>query len=106
MTKSILLPEEIDALLKRETPLGLSKASSLDEEITVSLEFVLDKNAPISVTHFLQLVVGDSMDMVKMVNEPMQIRINGQLVAQAEIKAMMICLTDILSKKERLKLIR
>ena len=79
----------------------------LDVPVTVSMEI---GRARISIRNLLQLNQGSVVELDRLAGEPMDVLVNGTLVAQGEVVVVNdkfgIRLTDIISPAERVKRLR
>ena len=97
--------------------LSVGKISSVAEQS--NLDFILDiplkltiefGRTKILINDLLQLGMGSIIELDKTIDEPLEILVNGKLVARGEVVVMndklAIKLTDILSPKERVEQLR
>jgi flagellar motor switch protein FliN/FliY len=79
----------------------------LDVPVTVSMEI---GRARVSIRNLLQLNQGSVVELDRLAGEPMDVLVNGTLVAQGEVVVVNekfgIRLTDIISPSERVKRLR
>jgi flagellar motor switch protein FliN/FliY len=91
-----------------------SKGSSIDED--VNLEVILDipvtiamevGSTKINIRNLLQLNQGSVIELDRMAGEPLDIKVNGTLIAHGEVVVVNekfgIRLTDVISPAERVK---
>ncbi len=79
----------------------------LDVPVTLSMEIGRTK---MSIRNLLQLNQGSVVELDRLAGEPMDVRVNGTLVAHAEVVVVNekfgIRLTDVVSAEERIKNLR
>ncbi len=79
----------------------------LDIPVTISMEV---GNAKISIRNLLQLNQGSVVELDRLAGEPLDVKVNGTLIAHGEVVVVNdkfgIRLTDVISQSERIKKIK
>ncbi len=98
---------ELHAERRTDTPGDIKLDAILDVPVTVSMEIGRSR---ISIRNLLQLNQGSVVELDRLAGEPMDVLVNGTLVAQGEVVVVNdkfgIRLTDIISPSERVKRLR
>jgi flagellar motor switch protein FliN/FliY len=98
---------ELAAERQPETEGDIKLDAILDVPVTVSMEI---GRARVSIRNLLQLNQGSVVELDRLAGEPMDVLVNGTLVAQGEVVVVNekfgIRLTDIISPSERVKRLR
>ena len=98
---------ELAAERQSETEGEIKLDAILDVPVTVSMEI---GRARVSIRNLLQLNQGSVVELDRLAGEPMDVLVNGTLVAQGEVVVVNekfgIRLTDIISPSERVKRLR
>jgi flagellar motor switch protein FliN/FliY len=98
---------ELSAERQPETEGDIKLDAILDVPVTVSMEI---GRARVSIRNLLQLNQGSVVELDRLAGEPMDVLVNGTLVAQGEVVVVNekfgIRLTDIISPSERVKRLR
>ncbi|MCC5851262.1 MAG: flagellar motor switch protein FliN [Alkalimonas sp.] len=103
-------PVELDEL-KEDSPAGgedkLKLDTILDIPVTISMEVGRSK---ISIRNLLQLNQGSVVELERVAGEPLDVLVNGTLIAHGEVVVVNdkfgIRLTDVISQIERIKKLR
>lgn len=94
----------LDSANDNNIPAGNNLELVLDIPVTLSMEIGRTR---MRIADLLELSSGSVVDLQKMVDEPLDVLVNGTLVAHGEAVVMDgkfgIRLTDVVSKQERLK---
>jgi len=102
-------PAALDALEDDSTPAGeeVNLDVILDIPVTIAMEI---GRTTISIRNLLQLNQGSVVELDRLAGEPMDVLVNGTLVAHGEVVVVNdkfgIRLTDVISASERLKKLR
>lgn len=101
-------PVELDELNDEAIPLGDPKLDViLDIPVTLSMEV---GNTDIAIRNLLQLSQGSVVELDQVAGEPLDVRVNGTLIAHGEVVVVNdkygIRLTDVISPQERIKRLR
>lgn len=96
---------ELDELKDESTPVDDPKLDViLDIPVTLSLEV---GETEIAIRNLLQLNQGSVIELDQMAGEPLDVKVNGTLIAHGEVVVMndryAIRLTDIISPQERIR---
>ena len=99
---------ELDELRDESTPLSAEDASKLDSildlPVTISMEV---GRSFISIRNLLQLNQGSVVELDRVAGEPLDVMVNGTLIAHGEVVVVNdkfgIRLTDVISQTERIK---
>lgn len=98
---------ELQAERRPDTQGDIRLDAILDVPVTVSMEIGRSR---ISIRNLLQLNQGSVVELDRLAGEPMDVLVNGTLVAQGEVVVVNdkfgIRLTDIISPSERVKRLR
>jgi len=98
---------ELHAERRPDTPGDIKLDAILDVPVTVSMEIGRSR---ISIRNLLQLNQGSVVELDRLAGEPMDVLVNGTLIAQGEVVVVNdkfgIRLTDIISPSERVKRLR
>lgn len=99
---------ELDELEDESTPVTNPKLDViLDIPVTLSMEV---GNTEISIRNLLQLSQGSVIELSRMAGEPLDVKVNGTLIAHGEVVVVNdrygIRLTDVISLQERIKKLR
>jgi flagellar motor switch protein FliN/FliY len=98
---------ELRAERRADTPGDIRLDAILDVPVMVSMEIGRSR---ISIRNLLQLNQGSVVELDRLAGEPMDVLVNGTLVAQGEVVVVNdkfgIRLTDIISPSERVKRLR
>ena len=108
-------PEEIQELLKEDSPGSFSSAAFKDSDTTRSLDFLYDVPLEISVEvgrsrillkDLLNMSEGFVIELDKMAGEPLDLYVNSRLIARGEAvmvgEKFGIRLTDVVSPSDRI----
>ncbi len=107
---NLLSSEEINDLLEQES--ASSSNDALDEKLEMILEFPLEVSVRIGETRMnieelLSLTTGNVIEFSRVINEPVDLVINGKLVARGEVVTVgenfAIKITSIITPEERVK---
>jgi flagellar motor switch protein FliN/FliY len=101
-------PVELDELNDEGIPLGDPKLDViLDIPVTLSMEV---GNTDIAIRNLLQLSQGSVVELDRVAGEPLDVKVNGTLIAHGEVVVVNdkygIRLTDVISPQERIKRLR
>ncbi|MFT5707033.1 MAG: flagellar motor switch protein FliN/FliY [Oceanospirillaceae bacterium] len=101
-------PVELDELSDEAIPLGDPKLDViLDIPVTLSMEV---GSTDIAIRNLLQLSQGSVVELDRVAGEPLDVRVNGTLIAHGEVVVVNdkygIRLTDVISPQERIKRLR
>ncbi len=101
-------PVELDELSDEAIPLGDPKLDViLDIPVTLSMEV---GNTDIAIRNLLQLSQGSVVELDRVAGEPLDVKVNGTLIAHGEVVVVNdkygIRLTDVISPQERIKRLR
>ncbi|BBB28676.1 flagellar motor switch protein FliN [Neptunomonas japonica] len=99
---------DFDELLDESVPISDPKLDViLDIPVTLSMEV---GNTDISIRNLLQLSQGSVVELDRVAGEPLDVMINGTLIAHGEVVVVNdrygIRLTDVISPQERIKHLR
>lgn len=99
---------EFDELNDETIPLGDPKLDViLDIPVTLSMEV---GNTEIAIRNLLQLSQGSVVELDRVAGEPLDVKVNGTLIAHGEVVVVNdkygIRLTDVISPQERIKRLR
>lgn len=97
--------EELKSVDKQITPAGMDMI--MDIPVTLSMEL---GSTPIAIRNLLQLTQGSVVELDRYAGEPLDVLVNGTLIAHGEVVVVNdkygIRLTDVVSPNERIKRIR
>jgi flagellar motor switch protein FliN/FliY len=101
-------PVELDELADDALPLGDPKLDViLDIPVTLSMEV---GSTDIAIRNLLQLSQGSVVELDRVAGEPLDVKVNGTLIAHGEVVVVNdkygIRLTDVISPQERIKRLR
>ncbi|NQZ31497.1 MAG: flagellar motor switch protein FliN [Oceanospirillaceae bacterium] len=101
-------PVELDELSDDGMPLGDPKLDViLDIPVTLSMEV---GSTDIAIRNLLQLSQGSVVELDRVAGEPLDVKVNGTLIAHGEVVVVNdkygIRLTDVISPQERIKRLR
>ncbi|MFP8965883.1 flagellar motor switch protein FliN [Pokkaliibacter sp. CJK22405] len=103
-------PVSLDQLQDEGSPVDLERPNLdviLDIPVTISMEV---GNTEISIRNLLQLNQGSVVELDRMAGEPLDVLVNGTLIAHGEVVVVNerfgIRLTDVISPTERIKKLR
>ncbi len=103
-------PVELDELQDESQPLNLENPDLdviLDIPVTISMEV---GSTEIAIRNLLQLSQGSVIELDRMAGEPLDIKVNGTLIAHGEVVVVNerfgIRLTDVVSPSERIRKLR
>lgn len=102
---------ELDELHEEQAPLSSDERRKLDTildiPVTISMEV---GRAKISIRNLLQLNQGSVVELERVAGEPLDVLVNGTLIAHGEVVVVNdkfgIRLTDVISQIERIKKLR
>jgi flagellar motor switch protein FliN/FliY len=102
---------ELDELKESDVPLGDDEKRKLDTildiPVTISMEV---GSSHISIRNLLQLNQGSVVELDRVAGEPLDVLVNGTLIAHGEVVVVNdkfgIRLTDVISQIERIKKLR
>ena len=101
---------EFQELIEEAAPAGTTDVSMdaiLDVPVTISMEI---GRSSISIRNLLQLNQGSVVELDRLAGEPMDVLVNGTLIAQGEVVVVNdkfgIRLTDVISPADRVKRLR
>ena len=99
---------ELDELKDESTPVTDPKLDViLDIPVTLSMEV---GNTEIAIRNLLQLSQGSVIELGRVAGEPLDVKVNGTLIAHGEVVVVNdrygIRLTDVISPQERIKKLR
>ncbi len=102
---------ELDELKEEPAPLTVDEKRKLDTildiPVTISMEV---GRAKISIRNLLQLNQGSVVELERLAGEPLDVLVNGTLIAHGEVVVVNdkfgIRLTDVISQIERIKKLR
>lgn len=103
-----IAPVELDELNDEAIPLGDPKLDViLDIPVTLSMEV---GHTDIAIRNLLQLSQGSVVELDRVAGEPLDVKVNGTLIAHGEVVVVNdkygIRLTDVISPQERIKRLR
>jgi flagellar motor switch protein FliN len=99
---------QLDELKDESTPLSAEEASKLDTilDIPVTISMEVGRSF-ISIRNLLQLNQGSVVELDRVAGEPLDVMVNGTLIAHGEVVVVNdkfgIRLTDVISQTERIK---
>ncbi|MBR9727334.1 flagellar motor switch protein FliN [Shewanella intestini] len=99
---------ELDELVDESTPLTKEQADKLDSilDIPVTISMEVGRSF-ISIRNLLQLNQGSVVELDRVAGEPLDVMVNGTLIAHGEVVVVNdkfgIRLTDVISQTERIK---
>ena len=99
---------ELDELKDEATPLSEEEQSKLDSilDIPVTISMEVGRSF-ISIRNLLQLNQGSVVELDRVAGEPLDVMVNGTLIAHGEVVVVNdkfgIRLTDVISQTERIK---
>lgn len=101
-------PVKLDELSDEALPLGDPKLDViLDIPVTLSMEV---GSTDIAIRNLLQLSQGSVVELDRVAGEPLDVKVNGTLIAHGEVVVVNdkygIRLTDVISPQERIKRLR
>ncbi len=101
-------PVELDELADDALPLGDPKLDVImDIPVTLSMEV---GSTDIAIRNLLQLSQGSVVELDRVAGEPLDVKVNGTLIAHGEVVVVNdkygIRLTDVISPQERIKRLR
>ncbi|NRA20715.1 MAG: flagellar motor switch protein FliN [Oceanospirillaceae bacterium] len=101
-------PVELDELSDDAIPLGDPKLDViLDIPVTLTMEV---GSTDIAIRNLLQLSQGSVVELDRVAGEPLDVKVNGTLIAHGEVVVVNdkygIRLTDVISPQERIKRLR
>ncbi|WP_207062436.1 flagellar motor switch protein FliN [Motiliproteus sp. SC1-56] len=103
-------PVELDELHDEGAPVNMSNPDLdviLDIPVTISMEV---GSTEIAIRNLLQLNQGSVIELDRMAGEPLDIKVNGTLIAHGEVVVVNerfgIRLTDVVSPSERIRKLR
>jgi len=101
-------PVELDELADDAIPLGDPKLDVImDIPVTLSMEV---GSTDIAIRNLLQLSQGSVVELDRVAGEPLDVKVNGTLIAHGEVVVVNdkygIRLTDVISPQERIKRLR
>ena len=101
-------PVDLDELNDETIPLGDPKLDViLDIPVTLTMEV---GNTEIAIRNLLQLSQGSVVELDRVAGEPLDVKVNGTLIAHGEVVVLNdkygIRLTDVISPQERIKRLR
>lgn len=105
------LPVELEELQEERAPISADEKRKLDTildiPVTISMEV---GRAKISIRNLLQLNQGSVVELERVAGEPLDVLVNGTLIAHGEVVVVNdkfgIRLTDVISQIERIKKLR
>lgn len=103
-----IAPAELEELSEEESPLSVEEQRRLDAildiPVTISMEV---GRSQISIRNLLQLNQGSVVELDRVAGEPLDVLVNGTLIAHGEVVVVNdkfgIRLTDVISQTERIK---
>lgn len=107
--ENLLSPEELDDLLSQDTS---QSKKTMDKKLEMVLEFPLEVSVRLgtikmSIEELLKLTTGAVVEFDRMINEPVDLVVNGKLVARGEVITMGenfgIKITSIITPEDRVK---
>jgi flagellar motor switch protein FliN/FliY len=99
---------ELDELVDESKPISKEDASKLDSilDIPVTISMEVGRSF-ISIRNLLQLNQGSVVELDRVAGEPLDVMVNGTLIAHGEVVVVNdkfgIRLTDVISQTERIK---
>ncbi|MCE9680026.1 flagellar motor switch protein FliN [Shewanella sp. AS1] len=99
---------ELDELKDSSTPLSADEAAKLDTimDIPVTISMEVGRSF-INIRNLLQLNQGSVVELDRVAGEPLDVMVNGTLIAHGEVVVVNdkfgIRLTDVISQTERIK---
>lgn len=104
-------PVELEELQEERAPISADEKRKLDTildiPVTISMEV---GRAKISIRNLLQLNQGSVVELERVAGEPLDVLVNGTLIAHGEVVVVNdkfgIRLTDVISQIERIKKLR
>jgi flagellar motor switch protein FliN/FliY len=105
------VPVELEELQEERAPISADEKRKLDTildiPVTISMEV---GRAKISIRNLLQLNQGSVVELERVAGEPLDVLVNGTLIAHGEVVVVNdkfgIRLTDVISQIERIKKLR
>lgn len=106
MSEQEVKPVQLDQLGSAPSMAGLSSDMELIMDIPVTLSMELG-NTEIAIRNLLQLTQGSVVELDRFAGEPLDVLVNGTLIAHGEVVVVNdkygIRLTDVVSPSERIK---
>lgn len=102
---------ELDELVDDSQPISKAEAAKLDTilDIPVTISMEVGRSF-ISIRNLLQLNQGSVVELDRVAGEPLDVMVNGTLIAHGEVVVVNdkfgIRLTDVISQTERIKKLR
>ncbi len=102
---------ELEVLSEDKSPITIEEKRKLDTilDIPVTISMEVGRSA-ISIRNLLQLNQGSVVELDRVAGEPLDVMINGTLIAHGEVVVVNdkfgIRLTDVISQTERIKKLR
>ncbi|MCL1044832.1 flagellar motor switch protein FliN [Shewanella sp. 1_MG-2023] len=99
---------ELDELVDESSPISQAEADKLDSimDIPVTISMEVGRSF-ISIRNLLQLNQGSVVELDRVAGEPLDVMVNGTLIAHGEVVVVNdkfgIRLTDVISQTERIK---
>ncbi|QIR13992.1 flagellar motor switch protein FliN [Shewanella aestuarii] len=99
---------ELDELVDESAPISKEEAAKLDSilDIPVTISMEVGRSF-ISIRNLLQLNQGSVVELDRVAGEPLDVMVNGTLIAHGEVVVVNdkfgIRLTDVISQTERIK---
>ncbi len=100
--------EEFDADADNKAPLSREERQKLDSILDIPVTITMEVgHAKISIRNLLQLNQGSVIELERLAGEPLDVLVNGTLIAHGEVVVVNdkfgIRLTDVISQVERIK---
>ncbi len=100
--------EEFDENNGSKAPLSVEERKKLDSILDIPVTITMEVgHAKISIRNLLQLNQGSVIELERMAGEPLDVLVNGTLIAHGEVVVVNdkfgIRLTDVISQVERIK---
>jgi flagellar motor switch protein FliN/FliY len=100
--------EEFEENNKNKAPLSVEERKKLDSILDIPVTITMEVgHAKISIRNLLQLNQGSVIELERMAGEPLDVLVNGTLIAHGEVVVVNdkfgIRLTDVISQVERIK---
>ena len=102
---------ELEVLSEEKSPISVEEKRKLDTilDIPVTISMEVGRSS-ISIRNLLQLNQGSVVELDRVAGEPLDVMINGTLIAHGEVVVVNdkfgIRLTDVISQTERIKKLR
>ncbi len=110
-TESAKLADLDEDAVSRRAPLSSEERKKLDQIMDIPVTITMEVgHAKISIRNLLQLNQGSVIELERLAGEPLDVLVNGTLIAHGEVVVVNdkfgIRLTDVISQVERIKKLR